>query len=490
VVDQSGREVSWPVYFLQDSADNGISVTLSPGLGDAGLYNLVVGWCRPYVYGVVEVESACESGYTTLTVTASAPPIVTDVTPPEITTGDTSDIITITGSGFTGATPESVTIDGTGVNQKGFAGGGDSKIILVYSVDRNANPGPRTITIKNATGGSTTTSINVVLPPTAIAFQFVKTVISTDGNYSEDSTIQVTAVDKKLHTPQTAFTGTVNIAEDGTNIYSQNWPQGQSGLPASVNITSGGTATFVARSLAGPQVDASQGQGLGKPPVDAMIKSTNYPVDGGTSLAVKQWIISTPTLDPLADATVYDWFQQRILGIFSAASGDLKTVLKTISGYSLNGSIADGAWGQTLGSWGASQSPVQFNAFFGLLRLDSPEAQGNCGVPAPAHSLTNGLYHEARHAYQHMLTGLTFNNKSNDEDNDFLVNNIPIAPTDIIFDSTDARDICNEYTNKVQSFKFNGPNNKDAYGELTPIPGVIGVSWALEMDAWKFASQH
>jgi hypothetical protein len=75
VVDQSGQPVSWPVYFFQDPADNGISVTLSPGLGDAGADTLAMGWCFPYNYAVVEVETACEIGSATLPVNAAATPV-------------------------------------------------------------------------------------------------------------------------------------------------------------------------------------------------------------------------------------------------------------------------------------------------------------------------------------------------------------------------------------------------------------------------------
>jgi hypothetical protein len=62
------------VSFLQDTDDNGTSVSLSPGLGDAGTDNLVVGWCFPYNYAVIEVETACEIGSAPLTVNAPPPP--------------------------------------------------------------------------------------------------------------------------------------------------------------------------------------------------------------------------------------------------------------------------------------------------------------------------------------------------------------------------------------------------------------------------------
>jgi hypothetical protein len=81
------------------------------------------------------------------------------------------------------------------------------------------------------------------------------TVIGTDGKYSEDTTIQVTAVRSDTGATITDFVGTVNIAEDGTAIYSLNG----STLPPSVNIMSGGTAMIVAKSLAGPKVEGAQG---------------------------------------------------------------------------------------------------------------------------------------------------------------------------------------------------------------------------------------
>jgi predicted Fe-S protein YdhL (DUF1289 family) len=159
VVNQLGQPVSWPVSFLQDSDDNGISVTLSPGLGDAGTDNLMVGWCFPYRYTEVDVETACEIGSTPLTVNSPATPYVTGVTPPDIFPG-TSGTITVTGWGFTGAT---VTIGGTGVNQTDLPRITDSEIDLDYSVGWGAAPGPTTITITTA-WGSTTTSVTVVSP--------------------------------------------------------------------------------------------------------------------------------------------------------------------------------------------------------------------------------------------------------------------------------------------------------------------------------------
>ena len=53
--------------------------------------------------------------------------------------------------------------------------------------------------------------------------------------------------------------------------------------------------------------------------------------------------------------------------------------------------------------------------------------------------LTNTVLHEARHAYQNTLAWL----QGNDTDVDFLVNNIPIAPNNVMQDTTTIRTVCN-----------------------------------------------
>jgi hypothetical protein len=160
VVDQRGQEVNWPVYFFQHFEDNGISVTLSPGLGDAGADNLIMVWCFPYRYAEVEIETACEIGSAPLPVNSLAAPFVTAVTPPTIDPG-TSGTLTITGWGFAGAT---VTIGGTGVNERDFPRITDTEIDLDYSADWGAGPGQRTITIMTP-GGSVFPTVAVSSPP-------------------------------------------------------------------------------------------------------------------------------------------------------------------------------------------------------------------------------------------------------------------------------------------------------------------------------------
>ena len=411
-----------------------------------------------------------ETGEATVDGATLSAPDVTGIYPSTITAGTTG-VIIINGYYFTGAT---ISINGTGLTTT-YTVLGDNQINIPYTADPNAPGGSRTITIVTA-GGQTSVGINV-RAIASIKLELVQTVISQDGNYSEDSTIRVTAMDQN-NQPLTSFTGTVNIAEDGTSIYS-----GNSGLPPSVSITSGGTATFVAKSLAGPKTEGQNGA----PPDSAKIKATNYPVYQGASLSVPQWITSGAHTDPLATnpTATYDWFQYRMRDIYNnaiAAGGGLTTVMKTVSGYTLNGAIFGGA--EADGLPGQMTSSLVFNPFYNFrYRLDSAPSAGYCGLPAPAHLLTYVYYHEARHGYQFSLM-----TPANDEDGDQLVNNIPIAPSDIFIDTTATRTVCDEAKSTTQQFAFKGKNNPDAYGDVEN--SIVGVGFAIEMDAHKFASQH
>jgi hypothetical protein len=258
----------------------------------------MVNFCDPYGDGSNFEDAnapACKVEAGTLEVDPVGPPSVSNVDPTTIKPG-TQGSITITGQNFAGADAQ---FGGTGVTRTGIAVGG-GMTILTYSVDPGASPGPRTITITTQ-AGSTPTSVTVELPPIAIKLELVSTTISTDGKYSEDSTIRVTAVNVSIRAPVTGFTGAVNLAEDGTAIYTQNWPNGGTGLPALVTISSGGTATFVAKSLAGPKTEGQNGA----KPDPALITATNYPVDGSTSLSI-------PQLDNLRSADRFSFKRRRI----------------------------------------------------------------------------------------------------------------------------------------------------------------------------------
>jgi hypothetical protein len=459
---------------VSQAGDNSAQVTFTIGLEALG--------CLPngmdVQYSYLEEDGSETTADETTEVCIDAPsPVITTVDPSEFTAG-ASGTMTIRGSYLSGA---SVSFSGTGLTQTdGVWANGDTVISFSYSSDGGAS-GARTITVTTA-GGSATATVTIDPNPISMKFTFLKTEISTDGNYSEDSTIQVTAVDSN-HNPITTFTGAVNIAEDGTSIYSQNggclvYVQNACSTSSSVTISSGGTTTFLARSLAGPKTEGQNGA----PPGAALLKATNYGVDGGTPLAVKQWIVSNTQIDPLASdkSSTYGWFQYRIKDIVKKATGDLATVLGTISGYTLDGTIDTG--GQTNGQWGVGRSPVVFNPYITAFRLDSA-GYSVCELPTPAHWLTFYLYHEARHGYQFFLWS-----PANDEDNDYLVNSIPIAPSDVYIDTTDPRTVCDEMKNAPQKLAFKGKLNFDAFGNVKE--SVPGVGFALEMDANKFASQH
>lgn len=426
-----------------------------------------------------------------------AGPEITGVDPSEWQAGTMFDV-NITGSGF-GSNP-SIEIDGDGVSYT-VEYNSDTQITLSVTVDAESAGGDATITITpgddgnwfeggggggGGQGNQATAHITPAAPVVAMKLELLGTVISTDGNYSEDSSIRVTAVDATTHQTLTNFTGTVTIAEDGTGIYSQNpayggclvyW-QGSCSGSNSISITAGGTATFLARSEAGPKTEGQNGS----KPGDAKIKTADYPVDGGASLTVPQWIISGTQFDPKASdyQDTYDWFQHRMKGIYNSSSGDLRTILDKVSGYTLDGGMSDA--GKTIGSWGAQTLTVKFNPYSTLFRLDFAQT-GFCGLPDYPHSLTYIYYHEARHAYQNSLDSQT-----NDEDQDYLVNNISIAPSNIFIDTTDSRTVCDEMKNVTQQLAFKGKNNPDAYGDVDN--SVPGVGFAIEMDAHTFASQH
>jgi hypothetical protein len=302
-------------------------------------------------------------------------------------------------------------------------------------------------------------------PPTfAMRLQSNGTVISTDGKYSEDTTIQIAAVDASTGEAIQSFTGTVDLAEDGTSIYSQNG----GAMPASVQISSGGTATFVVKSVAGPGVSGQS------PPGAALIKSTNYPVYGGPSLPVPQWIISGTRIDSHSSGDVYDWFQARARDIFASATGNVQTVLSAVSYYTVGAIDSEGVtnWQR------ASQSPIEINPFYIEHRL------GSAGSTECGFSYTDGfrdtLLHEARHAYQASQAALP----GNDVDGDFLVNAISIAPTDIFLDTTTPRTVCNVDANTTVVLGYHGDGVVDQPGP----PDNANYAW--EQDARAFSSAN
>lgn len=308
-------------------------------------------------------------------------------------------------------------------------------------------------------------SLNVAA--TNIKLEHLGTVISTDGKYSENTTIRATAVRADSGATITTFAATLNIAEDATFAYSSNGGV----LPSTVDISSGGTATFVAKSLIGPKSEGA----AGAPPDPAFIKTTNYPVYQASNLRINQWIVSNARIDTHSSGQVYDWVQSMTRDVFAYATGDTATVLGAVSTYT----IQAGPWGG-LANWvRAAQSPIVINPYFLDDRLNNAQSVPVCGN-ASSKGLTNTLIHEARHAYQASRAA----SSGNDQDGDFLVKVMPISPTDIVVDTTVLRSVCDEVNKVISQRSYRGDTVFDQPG----TPDFASYAW--EMDAWKFASLH
>jgi hypothetical protein len=317
--------------------------------------------------------------------------------------------------------------------------------------------------------------------------QIGPTVINPANNYSEDTTIRVTAVRADTGAIIPDFVGTVSIGEipnpDGVTLYSRNIPSGAY-LPPSVNII-GGNSTFVARSLAGPRSEGA----VGAPPVDATIQTTNYPVYG-PNLTIPQWIISSPAqIDPLASGRVFDWLQTMVRDAVAKANAvvpplrnDLAIVLSAVSSYKTDAIAAAG----NVPKNHVQKSQITLNPYYTVHRIDGPGLHP-CGLPT-LKSFQGALYHEARHAYQLAQASIP----GNDPDGDYLVGAISvpaddsIPPGDYFLDTTNLRFVCNATADVIDGaglitlFRFLGP----AISDMGPE-----VGYALEMDAYAFAAK-
>jgi hypothetical protein len=273
-----------------------------------------------------------------------------------------------------------------------------------------ANPGPSTLT---PTGGNRTFSVVVGIDEdlnytldtyeptdftTTVTVAQVQmklekvgnTTIENANNYSENTTIRVTAVNPADGTTYTWFGGTVNIAEDTSapgyvSIYSQN-PDKGADLPATAVITSGGTTTIVAKSLCEVLTVNSA------LPNAATIITTNYAVYGGAPLSISQWV-DVQTLDPRATGSTIDWVEARALGI-SAGGTEKSAVLQSMTTYDDNDTSAGGAF--------ASGTTVSINPTFPTFRLDLPQTREAYGHTWNAnHDFTWTFIHECRHCWQY-----------------------------------------------------------------------------------------
>ena len=294
--------------------------------------------------------------------------------------------------------------------------------------------------------------------------------ISSDGVFSENVTITVTAVRSDTGAPLLDFAGDISLVEIGDPpVYSQNGGF----LPSSVAISFSGKGTFVAKSLAGPVHDD------GPPPPSAFITTENYALGNGDFFEIEQWV-DEQQLDFLSEGPVYDWVEARALSVFSDASSTVLNMLARIENYRM------GSPGDDPGNTERVHSPnsrIRINPHYLGMRLDTPT--GNVCGQAKSRFFTNVLVHEGRHAYQNFLTTVDLSSPdqidgmpNNDDDQDFLVESVPVPPSNIILDTLAFRDVC-AGNGAIVPARFKGDGVPDT-GEVL----------ALEMDAHVFDSRN
>ena len=401
-------------------------------------------------------------------------PAITSVSPDPWDFGATT-TFTVNGTGF-GSNP-SISVSGAGVASSSITSGNDTQITGSLNWGSNPVSGNATITVTSngygghsfmaaPQGGTTPTTSRQQGLITIKREEIGSAMINTSNKYSEDTTVRVTAVRSDTGATVATFTGTVNISEDGTAIYSQNGGS----LPASVYISSGGTVTFTASSLAGPKV-------TGGAPDPAKIKSTNRALYAGAELAIFQWVDLGQTIYfPRATGSWASWAKARLRDIVNNASGDVQTVFNSISSFAMS-DIGASSLGVTIPSHGG-QGAVTINPYHqNAMRMDTSILAVGCGTVTQAFS--NTALHEGRHSYQGFIASV-----ANDADQDYLVNNVPIAPTNIVTDTTAYRWVCNTDLFSLESRRYKG----DASFDYLDSPDH--VRYALEQDAATFAGSH
>jgi hypothetical protein len=200
----------------------------------------------------------------------------------------------------------------------------------------------------------------------------------------------------------------------------------------------------------------------------------------------------------MTNTPLYDWLQSRARDIFNAnpsGSGDVATVLASVSKYTTDSTLVSGRGGQAAAIY-AAQTQIQINPYYTSLRVNSSDpAVLTCGN-SQADQFNVVLLHEARHAYQNTIVFLPFDGTSNDLDQDRLpLNPAKVAPTEIIQDTTAARPVCNVGTSpfSVQSRSYQGDGSFDYFdAPVLPFtyPSLGFVRYAIEMDAYTFAGTH
>ncbi len=321
--------------------------------------------------------------------------------------------------------------------------------------------------------------------------QIGDTVISEDGKYSEDTTVQITAVVKDTVGSAiagevvTEFDEAVFIRESGAgNIYAQN----NGDLPGQIpgekegEKWKNGVATFVAKSLAGPKVIGLNGA----KPDDATIKALNFE---SNEVEIKQWVL-TSDIEGFAGSgkafgSAFAWVDARVRDIYTTAGDDLKTVLNTVQNYRADRIVRNNEGIAVSGlvvKVHKSESPMEFNPFILAHRINS-DRSSICGYNRNF-GFTNTFIHEARHAYQNAVA-LPL---ENDRDRDFLVQSIDIAPKDTFIDTGLNRKVCDTTRPGEEDLKITYKGDVSNPGTFDTFNGPDWAIWALEEDAYRFAN--
>ncbi len=139
-----------------------------------------------------------------------------------------------------------------------------------------------------------------------------------------------------------------------------------------------------------------------------------------------------------------------------------------------------------------SPTKILINPYYKSVRLNSTSVP-DCNI-TPNRQFSTIILHEARHAYQDYLSSVDLGaddddpifefDPDNDDDQDWLVDIVPVAPSNILIDSQTPRSVCERPNTIIDNKTYNGENSKD----LLDTPDF--VRYALEMDAAIFADTH
>jgi hypothetical protein len=296
--------------------------------------------------------------------------------------------------------------------------------------------------------------------------------ISTDGKYTEDAKIKASAIRTDTGDVYTDFNETLPVVEEDTMVYSKNTEHGAM-LPSSAQFTAG-EARFTAKSLAPPNGD--------QPPAPARITIRgDYEVRGGP-LSVEQWVTSGQ-IDPRWRDGTYDWVEARARDLL----GEGDPVFDSIIAYEQAVLPDDNRDAENLATPGQPTSIIRIDPHENSMRIDGVALQV-CSF-LYRKNFTSTMLHEGRHGYQWWLLyqplGTDDNQDgfySNSDDQDGLVDVVPLAPSDYLLDTADDRTVCDiDITKTRQTLSYQG----DLVFDRPKEPHF--VSWAHEMDAFDYS---